>query len=477
MAVIYADPNTRWSSLGTALGNVIGDVAGVYAAKQLNAGVAAITQDPSVPADQKYTTIMSKYGQAGANLYLNTLKSQLVQQQISSAGTAQELTKAQITNTNANLPSIMAEGKIKSAEAGIADPLAQADLAVKQLQAPFVQSQTGEANARAQLTQAEVPETQARTQLEQAAVTLAQQKAKMASSMQANGSIDDYVKNELPDATQEEIMRVRRGMALDPDDPFKGAQTQLDKIQGERKTLETQANAARIRAAEPKPLDTERQKIATTSAALGSSTEDFVNSLEKDPQTGLLTGAPLEAWWAAKGGDSQNTNLLTMYEQQKQMIAEAAKGQSQFLSAQGIHLAGSIVPSLSHTPIPNLVAVHSMAVRQLAMIDSNLKGASSNEQRQPLEDEKTRWTKIAERTDLTNSYTTADGNSVLIKGRDQVDATTLKPVFQSDKSYKFGSTTFSGAQILDYARQVKQSPQAVEAALKAKYGEAGAGNQ
>ena len=461
MAVVYVPQDTRWSQLGAALGNAAGNVVGAYEDKQVAQGVQSIMQDQNIPQDQKIPTITSRYGTPGFNIALNQLKAGLVSQQIAASTTAQDLTKVQTTGAE-----IANKTNLAKAPAVVQDAFAQAQLARSQnlltqqetertkATLPLLKQQAGLASAQAGHTEEETKGLSIENDLlrNQAALTnaLANDPTKLVNTLSSQGITDPT-----------EVARVTNAAATGG---IKGIQAEIDKIQTEHQQFAAQANAAKIQAARPQDLDPKNVDFASNAAQLAESVNGFLKAFNKEPATGLATGASLKGWWEAHGFSSGDPEFLKMWENQMQAITQISTSGSGFVSKDRINLGHDVTPNLSKSPLSNIIAMDAIADQKIAELNTHLGAIASNKPREPLENALKQWQDIKKVTGSLSSYIDTTGHTIVMYQGNQVDPSTLNPILKGDQRVKFknGKTT-NGALIMQLAQQYKISPQEVAA--------------
>lgn len=80
--VITLPPDRRWGELGAGLGNLLGSAVNRVEELRVMKGVSDVQQDPTIPEDQKYNAVASKYGAAGAAAYQNMERARIAQEQL-----------------------------------------------------------------------------------------------------------------------------------------------------------------------------------------------------------------------------------------------------------------------------------------------------------------------------------------------------------------------------------------------------------
>jgi hypothetical protein len=468
MAVVYVPQDKRWSNLGEALGKLGGNVVSAYEDKQVAQGVQSIMQDQSVPPDQKISTITARYGTPGFNIALNQMKAGLVSQQIAASKTAQGLTQAQQTGADianqtnlAKAPANVQQAYAQAKLTGSQDLLTQAEAANTNAKLPLIQQQVGQVAAETARTENQSKGLALENQLlvNQSALTnaLASDPSKLVQSLSSQGITDPT-----------EIARATNAAATGG---IKGLQAETDKILSEHQQFASQANAAKIRANEPKDLDPQNVTFAANAAQNATAVGNFFKAFEKEPATGLATGASIKAWLESHGFSSGDPTFLQEWENQQQAIAKTATSGGGFFAQGRVNLAHDVTPNMSKSPLANIIAVDSIADQTIAELNTRLSSIATNKTRTPLENALKQWQDIKKQTGSLSSYVDTTGHSVVMYQGNQVDPSTLNIILSADKRVQFKSGfATNGALIMQQAVARKISPQEVVAQMETQYG-------
>ena len=463
MAVIYVPEDKRWSQLGTALGSLAGTSIGKYQQSEVDKGVAQIQADPDIPAAQKLTAIQQKYGSAGMLSLTNSLKASALQAQIAAAGGEQALTAEQTRKlrtandiTDQTLPAQLAAPAAQLATEKAKTQLLGAQTAATAAEVPLRQAQTGNEDIKGNLLSSEARKTDA-----EASILDAQAQATKALAADPS-SLDARIKQlGITDPQQQDY--VKSGFLTGG---LKGFQAAAKDVVDSRMRVEAAKAAAETRNAEPKQTPEPQLKQAGSAAAQAKATENFLDNFLKNPDvTGLAGGAPVKAWLEGKGFSTGDPALLGMYENSLQQIGLKATAGGGFFTQGRVNLAKDLTANLSKSPLGNLVAMDTVADQNLTELRTAKAGLAPNQNTKPLDMAIEQWEKIKSRTGTLESFVDHTGKSIVSFEGNQVDPKTLKPILKGDEQVKVQGGTMSGANILYLAKERKQSPQEVIAAL------------
>lgn len=478
MPTINLPQDNRWGALGQGLGNVISGALEVHADKQLGQQVSQVMQDDTIAPAKKPTKVLEQFGRKGLDIYDDLLKGQ---QQ-----------SAVITHLLAQTAATDLQNKITGAKAGVAQPMAEAELqsvvagnALKGAQTAGVQQGTTEANAlmpgklEAQSAainqtqtvttnaQAQTPGIKAASTLEGVKVEQAQQQLDRTKQMLkegGSGSLDNILTSVGIDPNSADGKVAKNAYMMAPD--ITKASEGFMKVIQDRTKRDDKANT-------PVSLQGDERKFAGESSQLAESLGRYVDVLTKNPQeTGLLASA--KGFMVKHGLMEGDPALVDLMENQLQIVASHATAGGGFFSPGRVTLSQSVTPSVNRSVVANIIAADTIVDREIAKTQSQIDALAPNVINKPLKDNLAKLQKIKETTGSFQAYEAGPEGSkkpvTFFKG-DQVDPQTFKPLLKGSETFKFkGENWVKGADVLQAAKKWSMTPQDYLAALKSKYG-------
>ena len=476
MPVIQLPKDTRFGELGQGLGSAIGSIVTALKDREIQQGVAEIMQDQSIAGPDKGVQALKKFGDKGYTFYQQFVKSQVLDAQLKDTLADVGLKEIKRRAEEAKLPTVsaQAEAQVGLTKSSTAENLANAER-MRVLMGPQA------ANLGAQTAQ-----TQAQTATEEA-LRQPRVAGAVAGALEKSESVDTQRMQNA--ATGQALLgegvpvppTVGRGLEVAPEQPAlaqppASSTTRVDALlapyekilppdqmaqvratysanaasrdpKQRAKALDAavdQANtlaAAQRKVEKPTPLPTDAAKVARAASEYGTSMETFVNELARDPgKVGLLGGAGLKAVLDRYGVPIGDQPLSTMFETQKQLIADQAKSGSVFMSGQTIKLAKDISPNVNRSPLANLMSAGAVADRQIASIDTELdrfKDTAVNTE--GLKRARSYWERIQKITSSIQSHVVTDergGNerTVMYFMGNQVNPLSMKPLVKNDNT-------------------------------------------
>lgn len=454
MATITLPTDNRFGALGQGIGGIAGQIAGAVAARATDAGVAQVIQDAAIPAPQKLSVIMQKFGPAGVQSYTKQLQANLLTAQIGNLGATTARTQAATTGqdlanqvTQNTLPQQILAPALANARTQATTALTGAQTAATQqqtsesgqlfpLKTEALATSTGETAARRDLTQT------------QADVLAAQAKAE-ANLLQNPASIDDMLK-EQGITDPQEAAYVKQSFALEGVKGFRAAVSQL---QANNARVAAAKAAADIKNQEPQPTPEAPAKVADSAAQTYASTDNFMKALVADGgNSGTLSGATIKSFAAKHGFPVDDPTFLSEFENQQQAILARATSGNGFVSEGRIKLAQDVGMNLSKEPLLNVMAANATADQVLASLNAQKARYSTtpNINMKPLDDQIAQWQDFKRRYDVS-SYVTKDNKSVVTMGGAMIDPSSLKTIIDPGKTYQTTAGKFTGAQIMQNA--------------------------
>jgi hypothetical protein len=232
--------------------------------------------------------------------------------------------------------------------------------------------------------------------------------------------------------------------------------------------------------------------------------------------------APAQAFLEQIGWGTGDPVFVDMFNSSLQSVADTAKQGSQFFSQGTVKLAKDITPNIAGTPLHAMLAANEVAERTIAGLRAQQAGMTPGQEGAKKQVDATikRWEKVAADTKVesftstpwsvevqrpdggtyTQRITVKDspnppppGQPVIVDGQqvgtvknvigtpgdaksivlwrgNQVDPHTFKDVMPANATFKVGTNTFTGAQIIEAAREAGVTPEAVLEGQRRKAG-------
>lgn len=469
MPIINLPQDTRWGDTGKGIGQLVGALIGGYAESQVQKGVGALIQDPNIAEAKLPGEVFKQYGNKGIEILakLNALKEQ----------------QATITQKLAGAGLTAVQTAIANAKAGVAAPMAAAELATEQAKPAHVAAQTENLaasstatrellNPRVEALQADTAEKKALTQPTVALRTEQASKAaqdaeqtfleNQALRAKGAGGVPNFDTMLAPYKLNPEEAKTWRDTLVET---YRGAKTgqEMTAVRAQLGALAT-GRQREAKTEEVHPLETDSAKIARTAAEHGAGTERFMNVLRKEPENfGLLSGAGLKARMERIGLPINEPGLIEALEEQKLLAANQAKAGAVFMSAQTIALGKDISPNVDRSPLSNWKAIDAVATQQLAGLNSEIaryEGVTPKRQVKPLLEAKTKWEGIQALASSIKTNVSADGNrTVMYFDGKQVDPLSFKVLIDPSTTYDLGGgQKATGFELKQQADAAKTDP-------------------
>lgn len=488
MPVINLPQDTRWGDLGKGLGTVLAAGAGAYAQNQVQAGVAEIMQDPSLSEQDKGVQALKKFGKPGYETYNKLVETQVLQGQLKDVLAQAGLRTVQTEQAKKNLGYSDEEFAAKIAQTKAQTGNVQSQTTARNVLLPGevaqqgastanVQSQTTSRNAllpgevmaqsdKSATTSAALPGVAAESEL---ASTKAQQAVIQLDRLRQMGASTPTGLNAIMDAAgipQGHAVRALATSSYNAEtDPVKA----MEKFNSTLSNFVNTKTNAEIRANVPKSLSEAEIKESANQAQFATSSQRFLDAVKDRPdELGLLTGAPIRAWMERHGLATGDQTLLNAMESQAQIVASSATQGGGFFAQGRVALAKDIAPSISRTPMANLIALDTIADREIASLTRRIDAQTPNVKTKPLDDSLQQWKDIKATTSSLQSYVANGDKTVVMFNNNQVDPKTFKPILRGDTKLKAeaNNAEYTGAQVLQVAKEMKMTPQE----FVAKYG-------
>jgi hypothetical protein len=429
MPVITLPTDTRWGQLGAGLGALLGQVVQARRNNQIAQGVGAISQDPNIPDNQKLPEVLRQYGDQGANIYTQIIRSQVLQGQLQLQGSEEQKNRAQTGLYGAEAAAYPAK-----MQGALDKQTAETQLA--QARIPLVQAQIGATGASERRNQATADLDTAKLQREQ------QQSAAQggAGSESLDAALAPF--NPTPDQVAQ-AKSIYRGAEIHTLGSGQLAATNwLSKQTTEKGT----------------PPDI--RKSAAEAAEAATSASRYLDTFEKNPSSGLFTGATIKAYAEGKGLSTGDADLLNKADAGLLQAADAMKQTGGGFGWEGRwKLARDVTATIADSPLRAIINMDQVSERRLADLNSYKLSQPANVTMRDVDASIKKWEAIKQRTAAYRTYTTQDGHTVVEHNGNVLDAKNFNTLLLANKVYvQSGPDTVTGAQIAKDAENRAMNP-------------------
>jgi hypothetical protein len=451
MPVIQLPTDRRWGDLGAGLGALIGQVVQARQDNQTATGVGQIMQDPNVSDDQKLPEVLRQYGDRGANIYTQIIRSQVLRGQLG-------LQQSEVAKNQAASGYYTAETTALPAKNQAAIDKENAQAAEAQAHIPQIQAQTEETQKNIPLKQDEDQLTtlkieQKQRELDAQAANMAAQKAGAPPTTPIDPILDGL---KLTPQQRQSAQQMYRGAEINkpgsgPDVALKWANEQSFKESGVQVDIRKQTEGA---------------------GAEAESAKAFMTSFDQDPNIGTLKGATVKKFLEDHGLPTGNANLINMADASLLQAADQAKSGGGISGVWRLTLGKDVTPGIRETPLRAVLMSKQLLDRQIEQLEQGKVASQTIADKESFQRSIDKWrNEVAPLVDAYQVYPVNNNDRTIVAHNgDLLNAKTFTKDMDANKVYlKAGHTVLTGADIVNDAVSRKMDPVVRMAEMKQWY--------